>query len=408
MPPEGTNASEDLAEPNVALGRIRAESSPFESTGVSMAALAAKVLAEITRLSGYVACQGCGGLLESPALLGGCAHSVCAACTKRASTSRDPVCPVRGCALPLSARDVTSDTATSHTVECVRLLEETASELEDVVKRFPHAELLNDAPGAEDDWLGEFGPRHETSNPDDALMVQPPRPHSPVAELIKKEDDVLLVCLSKLSSDVRRTCESICRQFGIEYVCCFPNEGPFPTLVITELESRTSDRNEGPLAREISFSILLAMIRKLPIVSPEWLCSCNEQGRIVAKDQFMASTSYAAHSQPVFDGVVTCFDGNHETRVKSDIARLIVEGGGKVVDNVQELGSNGSQYRLRLEVALDSSSTCIQTCEVEAFASAEDRVKRVDFAWLSGCVLSGVCPPESRHIFETCLSYSPS
>jgi hypothetical protein len=408
MPSEGTDTSKDEAKPNLNLGRTRDESSPLESSGISMASLAAKVLAEITRLSGYVACQGCGGLLESPALLGGCAHSVCGACTKRASTSRDPLCPVRGCALPLTARDVTSDTATSHTVECVRLLEETASELEDVVKRFPHADLLSDTPGAEDDWLGEIGPRHDTGNAEDALMVQSPRPQSPVAELVQKEDDTLLLCLSKLSSDVRRTCESICRQFGIEYVCNFPNEKPFPALVVTELESRTSDRNEGPQAREISFSILLAMIRKLPIVSPAWLCSCDEQGRIVAKEQFMASTSYAAHSQPVFDGVVTCFDGSHETRVKSDIARLIVEGGGKVVDSMEELGSIGSQCRLRLQVALDSSSTCIQSCDVESLASASDCVKRVDFAWLSGCVLSGVCPPESRHIFETCLTYSPS
>jgi hypothetical protein len=392
--------------------RVPDASLPLAKSGPSLGSLASSVLAELTRLSAYVACQGCGGLLEAPALLGSCAHSVCATCAQRAASSRDPACPVRGCALPLAPRDLVPDTTTAHIVECVRLLEEQASGLADMVDNMPPA---TDEPDErpvdkEEDWLNESDSALDDQHGGDEI-TQPPQPMvTPLQRAA--EDDVVVVCLSKLPSDIRKTCELICRQFGMEYVREFALDGPCPTLLVTLLDpSSARENNDSFQVHEISFSILFGMLRKLPIVSPDWLISCDKEGRIVDKGPFLASAAYATHSLPLFNNIVAYFEPNHDPRIKADIARLITDGGGTIVDTCHEIPPGELNSKMQIRIAPDSAIRP-QSGEEDSVVltppPSDDPCKRVDFAWLSDCVQSGVCPPDNQHIFESCFSYSPS
>lgn len=216
----------------------------------------------------------------------------------------------------------------------------------------------------------------------------------------------IVVHLSKLPSVERKRCERICRGFGLEYIKT--HDGPQePTMIVTPLQVNDDGECKGAV-QNISFGVLQAILKQIPILSPQWLYSSDNTGTLLPLQPFTSTSHSSSSSRTVFSGVHVALDPEYDEMIKTDIARLIVAGGGKMAESEDSLRNTEESCRLRVviipdNIALSPGDTVAASLQNEAGQC----IIKVDFSWITDCILSGRCPPSSQHWVDSYTIQTP-
>lgn len=219
----------------------------------------------------------------------------------------------------------------------------------------------------------------------------------------------MVVCLSKLPSDVLEQCEAVCSQCNMAVVREFGVAGCDPSVVVTELDGPDDSRAlfDGSLlgVKNMGFAALIAMTRGVPIVGPDYLFESEKAGKalpLAVHAAFMPSSP--SGTPALFRHVRACIEHGMDDRAMAQMRILIEAGGGIVVTDLEEL-CQGDDLRSETDIEVLRIRIRCDVGNMQADADSADRTggaKTVDLAWLADCVLTGACPPANADVFETC------